>query len=255
MEEKREVLDKIVLTKATTPVYLQSSDTFQQFFEGFDNDTNKSEEITIPSQYCKLDETVLCQEDLVQLCHTIRYWGVHGVSLAVVDAAFSDLDINWPDIAAEFGAELEYVRSLVDLRRLNQNIRIGVAVRKGYDFTIIQYLHERGFSVPDTLYNVAALSGRRDVLEYFHLHQMKAHAEFGEDYRSWKAWDEGTCHLAAREGHLECLKYLHKSGCPWDKATTEAAVTNGHLPCLQYARENGCSWDFNSYKNGSFILH
>jgi hypothetical protein len=27
------------------------------------------------------------------------------------------------------------------------------------------------------------------------------------------------CAFAAKNGHLECLKYAHEQGCPWDKNT------------------------------------
>ena len=45
---------------------------------------------------------------------------------------------------------------------------------------------------------------------------------------------------AAKNGHLECLKYLHENGCPWDKWSCEFASKNGHLEILKYLHENGC---------------
>ncbi len=53
---------------------------------------------------------------------------------------------------------------------------------------------------------------------------------------------------AAKNGHLDCLHYLHTQGCDWDTATTEYAAKNGHIDCLQYAYENGCPWDSNTTK-------
>ena len=53
-------------------------------------------------------------------------------------------------------------------------------------------------------------------------------------------WDEKTCSKAAENGQLECLKYAHEKGCPWNEDTCSCANSNGHLECLQYARENGC---------------
>jgi hypothetical protein len=41
-------------------------------------------------------------------------------------------------------------------------------------------------------------------------------------------------------GHLDCLKYAHKNGCPWDdKKICRSTITNGNLECLKYAHENG----------------
>ena len=56
----------------------------------------------------------------------------------------------------------------------------------------------------------------------------------------WNA--EATCGAAAN-GHLECLKYLHKNGCPWNSRATSYAAKNGHLECLKYLHQNGCPWD------------
>ena len=65
-------------------------------------------------------------------------------------------------------------------------------------------------------------------------------------------WDEVTCSNAAKNGHLECLKYAHENGCPWDGETCYNAAQNGHLECLKYAHENldPCPWD----KHTCFLL-
>ena len=52
-----------------------------------------------------------------------------------------------------------------------------------------------------------------------------------------------TCWSAAKNGHLECLKYAHERGCDWDRWTCFYAAKNGHLECLKYAHEHGCPWD------------
>ena len=53
-------------------------------------------------------------------------------------------------------------------------------------------------------------------------------------------WDAETCEFAAEKGHLECLKYAHENGCPWNADTCEYAARNGHLEILKYACERGC---------------
>jgi hypothetical protein len=46
--------------------------------------------------------------------------------------------------------------------------------------------------------------------------------------------------LAAQNGHLSALKYLHENGCPWDLYTCLSAAITEHWDCLQYAVDNKC---------------
>ena len=48
---------------------------------------------------------------------------------------------------------------------------------------------------------------------------------------------------AAREGHLEILKWAREHGCEWDSFTCANAALGGHLETLKWARENGCEWE------------
>ena len=60
-------------------------------------------------------------------------------------------------------------------------------------------------------------------------------------------WDEKTPEAAARNGHLDILKYVRSVDppCPWNKKTPEAAARNGHLDILKYVRsvDPPCPWD------------
>ena len=59
-------------------------------------------------------------------------------------------------------------------------------------------------------------------------------------------WNETTCALMARSGHLEMLQMARCVGCPWNERTCAFAAQNGHLAVLQWARAYGCSWDVNT---------
>lgn len=56
---------------------------------------------------------------------------------------------------------------------------------------------------------------------------------------------DNVCTFAAKYGHLECLKYIHLKGGSkvWNELTCLAAAEGGHLDCLRYAHDNGCPWD------------
>ena len=57
--------------------------------------------------------------------------------------------------------------------------------------------------------------------------------------------DDRSCTLAAMNGHLEVLKYLHEKGCEWNEYACTNAAMNGHLEVLKYLHENKCPWDPN----------
>jgi hypothetical protein len=56
-------------------------------------------------------------------------------------------------------------------------------------------------------------------------------------------WNEKTCALIAKAGHLDVLQWARGHGCPWDKKACHAAARGGHLDVLMWVREQGCPWN------------
>ena len=56
-------------------------------------------------------------------------------------------------------------------------------------------------------------------------------------------WDEWICTWAAHSGNLHCLIWARRNGCPWNWKTCVYAVQMGYLECLMWARKNGCPWN------------
>ena len=65
-------------------------------------------------------------------------------------------------------------------------------------------------------------------------------------HRNGCPWNEETCMCAAEKGHLEILQWARMNGCPWNERTCSLAARNGHLGVLQWAHINGCSWNENT---------
>jgi hypothetical protein len=64
-------------------------------------------------------------------------------------------------------------------------------------------------------------------------------------YENGHKWENRICYFASQNGHLDCLKYLHKSGCKLN-SNLYIAGKKGYLECLKYLLENECKFDYDS---------
>ena len=65
-------------------------------------------------------------------------------------------------------------------------------------------------------------------------------------------YSEYACERAARDGHLDCLKYLRETAkAPWDEDAVYDAHKNNHPECVQYLLDNNCPLPSNwRYEHG-----
>jgi Ankyrin repeats (3 copies) len=53
-------------------------------------------------------------------------------------------------------------------------------------------------------------------------------------------WGKDACHDAARNGHVDTLKWLHEHGCPWHARTVcEEAAEGGSVDVMEYLQQEG----------------
>jgi len=94
-------------------------------------------------------------------------------------------------------------------------------------------MEEKGCELNKDTGKWAGLGGSVEVLEYLE----------GRGYE----FGRGVCDGAAREGHLEALKFLRglDPPCPWNKETCAYAARGGHLDVLKFSRAQDppCPWD------------
>ena len=59
--------------------------------------------------------------------------------------------------------------------------------------------------------------------------------------RKFDKYRKYGCEIAAKCGHLDCLKYLHETAkAPWNDWSVYHAHKNNHLDCVQYLLDNNC---------------
>jgi hypothetical protein len=69
-------------------------------------------------------------------------------------------------------------------------------------------------------------------------------------------WDEGTILAAAGQGNLEMVKYCVANECPIDVSACADAAKNGHLEVLKYLREEAkAPWDWETASWAAFNGH
>jgi len=104
-------------------------------------------------------------------------------------------------------------------------------------------------------YKVLHIAAREGHLELLRWAIEEGEVEFPEDFSDDEELEDDTpCRVAALGGHLDCLKYCRENGCPWGLWVMESAAFSGSLDCLRYACENGCTWSFFDFDNGCEIF-
>ena len=97
---------------------------------------------------------------------------------------------------------------------------------------VLQYLHE-GNDYPDPISDIALLEavwmGHTDCVSYLRSIDIP--------------WMGFECELAANRGHLDTLKFLFESGCRCNMVASWMCTMHDQVECLQYLHESGCPWD------------
>ena len=60
-------------------------------------------------------------------------------------------------------------------------------------------------------------------------------------------WGEDACRMAAAQGKLIILQWLHIRECPWNHRTCTEAVMHNHFHILKYCFEHHCLWNKNTF--------
>jgi ankyrin repeat protein len=177
------------------------------------------------------------------------------------EVAKAPLDFRWIAERAAENGNLHILKYLVEcgFDEFDEDAYFVAELAASYGHLhILEYLVERGFDEFDEdacASASAARNGHLDCLKYLHevagaplystaaeaagyghLHILEYLVEIGFDEFEF---EKDACFRAAKNGHLDCLKFLHKvAKAPWDSRAVESALLK--RKCLHYLLDNNC---------------
>ncbi len=206
--------------RSDVPAYLHES----EFYLALEEDDDQ--QVLVPKECLKNDDTVSSVEDLRSLLLTLRFWVADEITESILDFVFTHPFEAYEDVIAEFYTDMPELGHLKDIITAKKPFRKAI---NSDVLQYVQYMHEKlKCEWPDDVCKHLAEKDQLSMLDYA--------------IESGCAVNKEAAAVAAKYGHLDCLKLLHEHNCPWDESTTDAAASYDELECLQYAHENGCPW-------------
>lgn len=230
------------------PPFLLESD----FHRGLDLSDDTTFEV--PEHCFKANASICSDSDLIQLLHTLRFWGVKVVPREVMSYIFaSNVALQtFDEDSASLLADLDLVRKIFLLKLSEPDDRIEVAFRTHMGVEVLSYLVNSGHAMDEDFCTIAASAGDREVLRFAHecgcsitrhtiLTAISSNQVDCLVYALVHSCEEDHVSLigTAALGNVRCLKFLHEHGHKLTDTVCAIAAGCGSLECLQYAHENG----------------
>ena len=168
-----------------------------------------------PKAYCVIYQIVKnCNVDELSVAHNLEY-------------PISSDSIR-ESIRSDKKECLSYLLKHYD--NVNDLYYLGIYTIHRNNLECVKILHSFNYKFSIYCFRLAAELGYLHILTYL----------FQIGYKDNSVW---ACTMAAKGGHLNCLKFLHENKCRWSKNTAKAASNYGHLDCLIYLHEHNCPID------------
>jgi hypothetical protein len=228
----------------SVPKYLQDGELFKSMQSEAslteDKSSHDTEQIEVPVNYIKPDQTVNSVDDAWSLLHSLRYWFA-GTDLPTSLVAFclspggNELPASfWDTFVPQFPSLSALQRMSTD-REKNAAGKVRIALQTG-DIRLGRTAHEILRHLPITACSDAAKSGNLACLQYVH-------------ERVGRNLHQQVVDAAIEGGSLECLKFAVNQGHDISYDALEKAAEYGRLACLQYLSVYRKGIQYSQYSN------
>ena len=198
--------ETVSFTYETIPIWLRNSAFYQNL-----NKDDPNALIELPAVYFRTgDDSIESVEDVVHILRIMKFWGVRGIPLSVLEFCWAhSFDIWGTSVTEAIGEDRQSVyHTLKD------------AFRKPDEFSMLTAIYTR----------------RPEVVDFW----------ISKNGPKSKHGQKAIAH-ACRRGWIDLVQRLHDMGYEWNTESYCAAAQYGHLPLLQYLHENGCPRDKRAY--------
>ena len=218
----------ITFLRSEVPEFLRNSDFYLSL------DDAEDEPISIPSNCAKFslqlnpDES---KEDLRSLLNTFRFWGacrlLYRTEFVISVLTFHNKTFCC-NILSEFEPELEELSVLKRILEGKTDEEALCAAISLVGFNLVKIMADHNYVFGQQCLITAAHHNEVGCLELA--------------LAKGCVWNPCVMKIAARQGHLQVMKFAHEKGLEVGEDVCFDAASTGHLSCLQYAYENGHKW-------------
>jgi hypothetical protein len=246
----------VVVKLADVPQYLQNGELFKSMqAEAAVNEEEASEcveQIEVPVNCIKPDQTVSSVDDAWSLLHSLRYWIVGSelppslVTFCLSPSGKERPASFWKSFERNY-AHMGALRRMTASNARDPSAKVRIAITTG-DVSLVRLVHETlQCDLPSTACTAAVQSGSLACLQYVHERMagelknvVKTAIDMGSlDFAKFAVSkghevSQDACIFAAKRGSVSCIGYLRTlPDVIWDDRVCLAAAHAGHLDCLK----------------------
>lgn len=122
---------------ADVPKYLQCGDFYLSLI-------CDDEDITVPTDCCKIDDQIYNVDDLQHLLRSLRFWLVGGIPDSLLGYIFENPREEVFNIVVIFGNDLTYMPMVLEVARAQDKMLAACALG---NLEIVNYLHKTGHNI------------------------------------------------------------------------------------------------------------